>query len=170
MEKSCWSSSFSPHFTGAPAKPCISKRRSSPMFIVTLCHLVVSFGKCFSKKSQHYLSQCLVGKWLDVTPQHEYKEFRYGRKLTFVKNRILVDAIARSLQGAIPLAVCSSTMLRKRKATFAHLVFHKLIFSQLCFKLNLSIVKNCFRARIRSLVFNQPKRATSGRSFELIKF
>lgn len=112
------------------------------MFIVTLCHLVVSFGKCFSKKSQHYLFQCLVGKWLDVTPQHEYKEFRYARKLTFVKNRILVDAIARSLQGAI-----------------THLVFHKLIFSQLCFKLNLSIVKNCFRARIRSLVFNQPKKS-----------
>lgn len=120
------------------------------MFIVTLCHLVVPFGKCFSNKIQHHLSQCLGGEWLDLTPQHEYKEFRYGRKLTFIK-RILVDAIACLRQAVMPKAVAS--------ATFAHLIFHKLIFSQLCFKLNLSIVKNCFRARIRSLVFNQPKKS-----------
>lgn len=142
MEKSCYEQFFFPHFTGSPTKPSISNGRSSPMFILTLCHLVVSFGKCFSKKSQHYLPQCLVGKWLDVTPQHEYKEFRYGRKLTFVKNRILVHAIACLLPDAI-----------------VHLFFHKLICSELCFKLNLSIVKICFRARIRSLVFNQPKKS-----------
>lgn len=142
LEKSCWRSSFSPYFTGAPAKPSINNRRSSPMFIVTLCHLVVLFGKCFSNKIQHHSPQCLGGEWLDLTPQYEYKEFRYGRKLTFVKNRMLVDAIARLLQ-----------------AVNAHLIFHKLIFSQLCFKLNLSIVKNCFRARTSSFVFNQPKKS-----------
>lgn len=74
------------------------------MFMMTLCHLVVSFGKCFSKKSQHHLPHCSAKKWLALTPKHGDEDFSQCKALSFVNSAKLVNAIARPFQGAIPLA------------------------------------------------------------------
>lgn len=80
------------------------------MFIVTLCHLVVPFGKSFSNKSQRHLPHCSAKKWLALTSKHRYEDFSHWEALTFVNAAKLVDAIARPLQAAIRLLVFHKTI------------------------------------------------------------
>lgn len=79
------------------------------MFILTLCHLVVLFGKCFLNKNQRHLSQCLANNWLALTSKHGYEEFKYWVTLTFVNGKRLVNAIAHSLQAAIAILIFHKT-------------------------------------------------------------
>lgn len=80
------------------------------MFIETLCHVVLPFGKCFSNKSQHYLPHCSAKKWLALISKHGYEDFSHYAALTFVKTAKLFNAIARPLQAAIGLLVFHKTI------------------------------------------------------------
>ena len=83
------------------------------MLLKDIVPFPAAFDNPFFNNRQHNLPQCLIGKWLDLTLKHGYKNCNCWKALTFVNNPRLLSAIDRALQAAIALLFVAKLICRQ---------------------------------------------------------